>query len=347
MNRNVLAVCDLEEEYVQNFVEYINEKRSIPFVVQAFTHPEKLIEFCREGHVEVLLISDSAMRDEIKIQNIGKIIILSQGGYNQGFEQYPNIYKYQSSDTVIREVMDCYGATKISTLPVTSSKRKTEIVGIYSPIGRAAKTSFALTYGQILARDRAVLYLNFEEYSGFEQLLDCKYERTVGDLIYYIRQGNSAISYKIRGMIQSVNNLDYLPPPLSPMDILDTSYEEWMMLLNEIVRNSDYETVICDFGDGVTDLYALLSECDRIYMPIRNDVLSMSKVGHFEHLLGLGNYEMLLKKIHKIKLPYHHVQRRGIAYMDELVWSEMGDFVRELTRKERSRNYQEQDDGFI
>ena len=31
--------------------------------------------------------------------------------------------------------------------------------------------SFALTLGQILAKERAVLYLNMEEYSGFEELM--------------------------------------------------------------------------------------------------------------------------------------------------------------------------------
>ena len=199
----------------------------------------------------------------------------------------------------------------------------------------------------MLARERVVLYLNLEEYSGFEQLLDNTYERTLGDLIYYIRQGTTNLSYKMRGMVQSINNLDYLPPPLSPMDIQNTSYEEWMMLINEIVRNSSYETIILDFGDGVADLYALLNECTKIYMPIRNDIMSASKVRHFEHLLELWNYEKVLEKIRKIKLPYHHVQKRGIAYMDELIWSELGDYVRELIRKERAKNMQRLDDESI
>ena len=182
-----------------------------------------------------------------------------------------------------------------------------------------------------------VLYLNLEEYSGFEQLLGCTYERTIGDLIYYIRQGSANLFYKMSSMVQSVNNLDYLPPSLSPMDIQNTSYEEWMTLINEIIKNSSYETIILDLGDGVTDLYALLNECDKIYMPIRNDVMSVSKVGHFEHLLKMWNYEEVLEKIRKIKLPYHHIQKTGTAYMDELVWSEMGDYVKGLIRKDKGK----------
>ena len=111
--------------------------------------------------------------------------------------------------------------------------------------------------------------------------------------------------------------------------------------------NSNYETIILDFGDGVADLYALLNECTKVYMPIRNDVVSVSKVQHFEHLLEMWNYEAVIKKLRKIKLPYHHVQKRGRAYIDELVWSEMGDFVKELIRQDKMPEYQEQGDGII
>lgn len=336
MQKNILAVCDMEEAYACNFVEYINQKRSIPFEVQAFTSVEKLTEFCLNNHVEILLISDKSMKEEMRNLDVGRIIILSEGVYNPSLDQYPSIYKYQSSDTVIREVMNCYGIENINAPSAQVAKRTTEIIGIYSPVARTAKTSFALTLGQILARQRVVLYLNLEEYSGFEQLLGCTYEKTLGDLIYYIRQGSGNLFYKMSSMVQSVNNLDYLPPPLSPMDIQNTSYEEWMRLINEIIRNSSYETIILDLGDGVADLYALLNECTKIYMPIRNDIMSVSKVQHFEHLLKMWSYEALLKKTRRIKLPYHHVQKKGKAYMDELVWSEMGDYVKELIHQDRS-----------
>ena len=347
MQKNILAVCDMEATYACNFVEYINQKRSIPFEVQAFTNVEKLAEFCQDSHVEILLISATAMKDEVSSLNVGKIIILSEGIYDPSLDRYPCIYKYQSSDMVIREVMNCYGVENITVVPNQANRRKTEIIGIYSPIGRAAKTSFALTLGQILTRERVVLYLNLEEYSGFEQLLECSYEKTIGDLIYYIRQGSANLFYKMSGMVQSVNNLDYLPPSLSPLDIQNTSYEEWMILINEIAKNSNYETIILDLGDGVADLYALLNECTKIYMPIRNDVMSVSKVKHFEHLLTMWNYEEVLKKIQKIKLPYHHVQKTGKAYMDELIWSEMGDYVKGLIRKGKRHHERGAEDGTI
>lgn len=135
-------------------------------------------------------------------------------------DQYPAVYKYQSSEKVIREVMACYGVENgVDTSPALLPKKEMRIIGIYSPAGRTQKTLFALTMGQILAKERAVLYLNMESYSGFERLLECSYDRGMSDILYYARQENQGIIYKLGGMVQSMQNLDYLPPAASPMDI--------------------------------------------------------------------------------------------------------------------------------
>ncbi len=84
---------------------------------------------------------------------------------------YPSVYKYQATSDVVREVLACYGEEK-SYLPAAFPvmKKTTEILGVYSPLSRCLKTSFALTLGQILAKKKAVLYLNLEPFAGFEEL---------------------------------------------------------------------------------------------------------------------------------------------------------------------------------
>lgn len=333
--KNVLAVCDLEAAYACNFVEYVHRKNSMPFDIQAFTGLDSLKKFAEKQRIEILLISDKAMCEEVRTLDIGQIVILSEGVHHPMLDCYPSVYKYQSSDAVIREVMNCYGAKEKLCFQDTGNRQKKERIGVYSPVGRTAKTSFALTLGQILAREKPVLYLNLEEYAGFEQLLGCSYERNIGDLIYYIRQEYSNLPLKISGMVQTINHLDYLPPAMSPMDIQNTTLEEWLKLLDEIEKNTAYETVILDFGDGVNDLYTLLNHCSRIYMPVRGDAMSTAKLQQFEHLLKAWNYTGLLERIEKLKLPYHRTERTGKEYLDELVWSQLGDFVRGLVRKEK------------
>ena len=62
MKKNIFAVCDLEVDYAFNFMDYLNQKKNLPFEIQAFTTAESLIAYGKENHIELLLISDKAMR---------------------------------------------------------------------------------------------------------------------------------------------------------------------------------------------------------------------------------------------------------------------------------------------
>ena len=284
--RNIFAVCDLDVDYAYHFMEYLSKKKNIPFEVRVFTSAVSFQEYVKEHPVELLLISEKAMNSEIRQAKIGQILILSDGVSARRYEEYPSIYKYQSSNQVIREALEHYGesgAGMVQSLKL--EKKKMEVIGVYSPVGRTMKTTFALTLGQILAKKRACLYLNLEAYSGFEYLMERKFEQTLGDLLYYLRLESDQLVTKMGSMVQSINNLDYLPPVLSMEDIQSTTAEEWIRLLQQIIDYSNYDVIILDLGDSVSQLYQLLEQCTRIYMPIRADPVSQAKIQQFEHTL--------------------------------------------------------------
>ena len=336
MKKNVFAVCDLEVEYALNFMDYLNQKKNIPFEIQAFTTVESLILYGKLTHIELLLISGRAMCREVREMNIGKIIILSEGVHPPELDEYPSVYKYQSSSDVIREVMECYGAEKKETPnSYTVLKKETQILGVFSPLGRCLKTSFALTLGQILAKEKAVLYLNLEEYSGFEELMGKGYVHNLSDLLYYVRQDNQNLIHKMNSMIQTVNNLDYIPPVQMPADIRGTAWQVWEQLFGMLVQDSSYEVIILDIGSEVDENFQLLDLCKRIYMPVLSDTMSLCKIAQFENLVRIWDFPQILEKTVKMTLPFHVSTEISPAYVEQLMWSELGDYVRELIRKEK------------
>ena len=128
--KSVFAVCDTEMEYARNFMEYLNQKRNIPFEVHAFSSAEMFLEFAKNNETEILLISDKAMKEEIRRYPIRQIIILSEGVHSPVLDQYPAVYKYQSSEKVIREVMACYGVENgVDTSPALLPKKEMRIIG--------------------------------------------------------------------------------------------------------------------------------------------------------------------------------------------------------------------------
>lgn len=338
MKKGIFAIYDLEVSYAFNLMDYINTKARIPLEVQVFTNLNSLCEYAVNNPVEILLISGSAMGQEIKMLGIERVIILSEGNLLPEFLEYPWVYKYQSSKSIMREILKYY--SEIWKLQEDSAvyKSSVKITGIYSPVKRTLKTSFALAFGQILAKERAVLYMNLEEYSGFEELLHQSFSSDLTDLIYYIRQGKSNMIPKLNETIQTLNNLDYIPPAMSPIDLRNVSLEEWMTLLEEIVKKSVYERIIIDFGEGIDGLFSLLMQCSKVYMPIKEDVISSAKIGQYEKLLTMSGYEKLIEKTKKIKLPFHNNFNNKEYYVNQLIWGELGDFIRELIRKEEQED---------
>ncbi len=335
MKKSILAICDVERSYAYNFMEYINQKRSVPFEIQAFTNTDTLLGSGSKEDIDILLISDKAMCDRVKELGVENIIILSEGVHDPGLDQYPSVYKYQSSAQVIREVLACYGEEVMGAQDHSLSSRQAELIGVYSPLGRVLKTSFALTLGQILARGRAVLYVNMEEFSGFEKLFQREFAHTLSDLLYYIRQENSHAAYRLPSMVETVNNLDFLPPVGTPLDIWETSFEQWEQMLDELLLHSTYEVVILDVGQGVDGWYKILDRCVKIYMPVRSDLISQGKIEQFERLLRMWKQQELLDKIRKIKPPFYGSFGDGMDYVGQLPWSQLGDYVRSILQKER------------
>ncbi len=330
MKKSIFAVCDLDASYACSLMDYLNGKKTTPFEVQAFTNVESLRAYAQENAIEVLLISTRAMCDEIRDLPIRRVIILSEGEPLQDLEEYPFVYKYQSSDQLLSEVLEYYAQTHPQPYLAGSTAHRTRIYGIYSPVGRVRKTSFALTLGEILSESCQVLYLNFEEFSGFEELFGRTYRTDISDLIYFSRQKEGGFIYRLNSVVQTFHELQYIPPALSPVDIRDVSGEEWMNFLHEICACGEYDILLLDLSEQVDELFQILRSCGRIYMPVLEDPVSQAKLAQYEKLLRMLDMEDVLEKTRKLRLPVQPMLRENGDMLQQLVRGEMGNYVRRM-----------------
>ena len=183
-----MAVYDLDLFYARRFADVMNQKENIPFAVMAFTSLERLRQYAGGHSIEILLVSSQVNMDEICDLGIGQVITLTEGEKKEGDKDYPSVYKYQSSSDIIREVMACYSAG--DEPDGAEHGRAASVIGVYSPVGRCLKTSFALTLGQLMAADRRVLYVTLEDYSGLASMTGEEYKSDFSDILYYFSQGN-------------------------------------------------------------------------------------------------------------------------------------------------------------
>ena len=182
------------------------------------------------------------------------------------------IREYQSTENIVREVM-CYYAEEPEIHTGVVNGTKSRLIGVYSPIKRSLKTSFALCLGQILSNTQRVLYIDIEDYHGFNVIFHQNYMADISDLLFYIQQSKKNFPCKLASVVQRLGALDYVPPAISPEDIKQVNGEAWMLFLNEVL-SCNYDYVILDIGEGIKNMKEILRSCETIYTPIREDMIS-------------------------------------------------------------------------
>lgn len=326
MRKKVLAVCDEEASFACSFTAWLERKGHYPFEFIAFTGPDKVCSYARQHPVELLLVAEGTMCPEIRNLPVGRLVVLDEESGTAPAE-FPAVLKYQSCERIMQEITALYGEDVRSEESGASLRRKMHILGVYSPLGRTGKTSFALALGQILAVRYSVLFLSLEAYSGFEELLSCSFERNLGDLFYCIRQKKGQPAVQLAAMVREAGGLHYVPPVTIPEDVEQVTPEEWQSLFEELRLFSAYQVVLLDFGTGVSRAPGLLDECSRIYMPVLQDRVSLAKLTQYETWLKNVGRGDVLEKTKKLILP--PVDGEGEAPWPACLTSgRFGDYVR-------------------
>ncbi len=358
MSKKLFAVCDLDASYAERLSQYLEETQSRLFEVRAFSGTQALLDYGADHHITLLLISTQAMTGAVRGLDAERIIILSEGEQVREWEEEKHVYKYQSSESLAAEVMDCYAgvspavrqksearglqdgsaAAAFTAAAAAPAGARPEIgallIGVYSPIGRAGKTSFALTLGELLGRSRRVLYLNLEDSSGFESLLGSGGGQDLSDLIYFARQREGDLGRRLESVVRTAGSLDYIPPAFSPSDLRDVPAAEWLELLGRIAECSDYAVIILDVGSRIDEFPMLLRACRKVYMPVLGDRISAAKVTQFEKNLEALDYGDVLEKIEKLRLPRTQLQGSGERLTANLAAGRLGRFTAELIEKD-------------
>lgn len=323
----ILAVYDPDPCFGERLADYVNQKDMAPFTAMAFSSLDRLKQYGEEHSIEVLLV-DEGVRGLVQDVKAKQVMVLCDGEMVEQSEESAAIYKYQSGDCIMREVLASYCSRPMEPALALLGTRAV-VMGIYSPVNRCFKSSLALTIGQMLARKEAVLYINLEEYSGFSRLVCSEYRSDLSDVLYMYRQGEYNWM-RLKSMVSNWGSMDYIPPVRYAEDLSQVSGEDMAQLIERIARESGYDRMVVDVGQMGRGALPVLSVCDVVYMPVREDCISTAKVEEFEEYLEEADDGSVREKIQKLKLPRHMGFAKREGYLEQLMWGELGDYVRQL-----------------
>ncbi len=319
MNTKVLAICDEEKQYAVKLVEAFCQKKNLGFQIYAFSDVEELEKFAARNQIEILLITGRLMSNHFNQFNIGKIILMSDGEIYEEFSDYENIYKYQSADRILKEILCCYAEYAKPVSGICCGRKEFEIHGVYSPIGRCGKSALATALAKTFGRQKKTLLLDLQSFSACLEQLEKEELWDLADMIYFLRQGKKTFLYKLGSIVRSHEFYDYILPMKVPADLRSVTLTEWTELLEKLATDSDYQIIILDFGNEICGTFQLLDQCTKIYVPVLSDENSQRKMRNFEWILKDEKFEKVLNCMCKINVPAG-AERNVKLFMDE--WAE-------------------------
>lgn len=299
MQKNVLAICDSEQEYAYRLMDALSSRADFPFELLTFTSREKLYESLQRQPVQVLLIARPDFSEEMK--SWAPRVILLWEGIVPPETDLPGISKYSSVVRIMKKITETAAETG-TIVPFPKTDHPVHFLGFYTPVGRCLQTTLAFVTGQVLARSHRVLYLNFERFSGLETLLGRSYETDFSDLLYHLQKPKEDVLGLLYRMAEPAGGMELVPPAFSGADVLKMNEKEWMRFM-AILRESRYEYVILDLSDGVQELFEVLSNCARIYTIVREDAFASEKLAQYEAVLKQAGYGEVLNRTKRCKLP--------------------------------------------
>lgn len=256
----LLAICDRETILVKTLSAYLKDRFHFP--VMAFDDADRFLAFEKEREEEdICLIGEDfldAFQTEQLLTKVRRPLYLTEAKNSSG------IYKYQSIHEMAKAILKL--CEEEALLPVKgTAATETKLIAFYSPAHHMLQSSIALTMGQILAKNKKVLYLNFEPYSGFEYIMQKKFVYDMMDILYFLQEDAEKFRCRLESMVEMTGNLYYLPPVFSYPDMEEIDEKTWQAFLRKIIRETDYEVIILDLTEQVRGLFSLLELCDEIY----------------------------------------------------------------------------------
>lgn len=295
MEKKCFVICDNEREYTFRLSSLLSKKIEYQIhVCSSFLEVQNIAE---EKKIGILLIEEDMMENQNE-SSAEVVIFLSE----ESREGENKICKYQSFDDILSDILTICMAEEQQGILKRQMCRNCSLIGIYSPIHRTGKTTFAIALGKEAAKRESVLYLNLETYSGWEEWTGREEPYTLADLLYYARQEKGNLETRIGAMTGYLDELAYIAPMEMSEDLKAVTPSEWMELLETLRNRKIYKKIILDFGECVQGLWDMLSMCQEIYMPVRTGRIARGKILQFEKNARMLGREELLERMVKIQL---------------------------------------------
>lgn len=317
MKEKRLIICDDDREFISRLGGYISRKRENPLQVACFTEREAFGVYLSEHEVDGVLIGEHWSENGESLDCVRTMLLTERIGQSAA-EGCIEIYKYQSAEDILRQVML---GLELPDGGQTVFRGDAELFCVYSPGGWSEVTRLALAIAKRLGRDGPVIYLGLNEFSAVNRLLGKMAGQDMSDVVYCRRRGkiNEA---RLEKMILHLEGFDCIPAPVNPAELAELKEKDIKGLVEDVCRVGGYRHAVLDLGGSVFGWLSLFGAAKQNYVIFPGTETGLYQQSVYETFWKSIGAEALLEKSKGVILPSDEVcggkREKTEEYINEL-----------------------------
>lgn len=285
MKKIHIIVADEDDIYLKQLTGYF-VKSTRSFEVSSFNQQESLARFLERGEekVDILMLSES-MRCAASDACAASVKLLLSEGEQGESDGYSVIQKYQKTADLVNDAMLLYGKASGQADRLVHGDRKSQFIGVYSPVGGSGKTTVALLLAcELAAEKKKTFFMNCEHVDSTRGILPALAKISLSELLVAVHSGESGVGLNLFAKMYTHQKLgfSYVNPLDSSLEWGEIPVEERVLFLKELEKTKQFDNVVLDFDSELNmDKLRLLQMCDQIVVPFLPDAISLNKLIQF------------------------------------------------------------------
>ena len=329
-----VAIYDEDKQYRERFADYLMSYKAKDMELSIFSGINYFLEAVSVEKYQLFVLGRGyeKLLPNIREMSIPVLVLSEQECVREkiGMEDTLISYvpKYQSME-VITHQMYLMTEAKRKDKVLNGTEERLEVIGVFSSVHHEMQMFFSMLYAQKLAKEKKTIYINLMEFSLLDEFLG-KREYDLGDVLLQLRdlacRPEVLLSY-----IYEHEGMFFILPFHNPENIKEITGKDIKLLLQFFADYTDYKTVVLDFGGIIREFTEALESCNRLFCIGKKGYYFECREEAFLDFLRNSLEEAFLERVKTILLPnYNRVISNGEAFLEQLMWSEFGDFVREV-----------------
>lgn len=258
----IFALYDSDLFYATRFMDYFQKKKNFEFQFSTFTQKDSLLEFLQLQQVEILLLGEDNTLAELPLDKIKFIYQFRSSIGKDKVEEHPCIFKYQTAQAVINDILNDYRKKGLNTKEYSSSKT-TQILSIFAPVTGIGKLAFAWSVSSLISEQNKVLFILLDPLP-VQLLTNFNISnQSLTEFIYYLKESPD-ILIKMNALLSVQGNLSVLAGIAHGADIHSLTREDMRKWTSELRNSSGFQTVVFFLGSDTDAAAEVMNTSDIV-----------------------------------------------------------------------------------